>query len=298
MSKVLRIDTVSQHDDFYSNQNLHPLVSVIDFNGRLPKLYENKMNFGFYAIYLKDVECGNIIYGKNTYDYQDKTLVFIAPGQIINVNIDDNYRPQGYALLFHPDLIRGTALGNHMEDYTFFSYEVKEALHISEKERKLVLDCFSKIKFELEQGTDKHSKMLISANIELFLNYCIRFYDRQFITRNGANTDVLQQFEKLLNDYYQSEKPQLLGLPSVTYCAEKLNLSTNYFGDLIKKETGKTALEYIHLKVMNIAKQQILNNNKNISEIAYELGFKYPQHFTRVFKKEIGVTPNEYKGLN
>lgn len=298
MDEILRIDTVSQHDAFYHKENLHPLVSIMDFDGRVPEIYARRMNFGFYAVYLKEVMCGDITYGKNTYDYQDKTLVFVAPGQIIHVKIDDNYKPQGYALLFHPDLIRGTSLGRHIDEYTFFSYETNEALHLSERERKIVLDCFDKIKNELEQGTDKHSKKLIVDNIELFLNYCVRFYDRQFITREETNSNILIQFEKLLNDYYQSDKPQDIGLPSVAWCAEQFHLSTNYFGDLIKKETGKTAMEYIHLKILDIAKQMILDHQKNISEIAYELGFKYPAHFTRLFKQKTGVSPGEYRNLN
>jgi AraC family transcriptional activator of pobA len=298
MEGILQIDTVSQHDAFYGQENLHPLVSVIDFTGTAPKVYASRMNFGFYAVYLKDVQCGDIKYGRSTYDYQDRTLVFVAPGQIIHVNINEDYKPQGYALLFHPDLIRGTSLGKHIDNYTFFSYQSREALHLSEKERKIVLDCFAKIKYELEQGTDKHSKMLIAANIELFLNYCVRFYDRQFITRGDVHNGILLQFEHLLSDYLRSEKPKTVGLPVVSYFAEQVNLSPNYFGDLVKKETGKTALEYIQLKVMDLAKEKILDNRRTISEIAYELGFKYPQHFTRAFKKSTGYTPNEYRGLN
>jgi AraC-like DNA-binding protein len=298
MEKILRIDTVSEHDAFYHKENLHPLVSVMDFDGRVPEIYASRMNFGFYAVYLKDVQCGDMKYGRHTYDYQDRTLVFVAPGQIINVNINKDYKPQGYALLFHPDLIRGTSLGKHIEDYTFFSYETKEALHLSEKERRIVLDCFSKIQYELEHATDKHSRTLIASNIELFLNYCMRFYDRQFFTRNGVNKDLLEKFEELLNDYFRSGKPQTIGLPSVTYCAEQLHLSTNYFGDLVKKESGKTALEYIQLKIINTAKEKILSDKKSVSEIAYELGFKYPQHFTRLFKQHVGQSPIEYRALN
>jgi AraC family transcriptional regulator, transcriptional activator of pobA len=295
MDKVLRIDTISQHDAFYHHENLHPLVSVIDFTGTAPEIYASRMNFGFYAVYLKDVKCGDLKYGRHLYDYQDRTLVFVAPGQIINVNIDKDYKPQGYALLFHPDLIRGTHLGKHIDDYVFFSYQTKEALHLSEKERKIILDCFAKIKYELEQGTDKHSKKLIAVNIELFLDYCMRFYDRQFITRIETNQDTLAKFEELLNEYFQSEKLQMTGLPSVSYCAEQLHFSSNYFGDLVKKETGKTALEYIQLKVINLAKEKILSKDKSLSEVAYDLGFKYPQHFTRLFKHLVGTTPKEYR---
>ena len=160
------------------------------------------MNFGFYAIYLKEVQCGDMKYGRNTYDYQDRTLVFVAPGQIIHVDISKDYKPQGYGLFFHPDLIHGTPLGKHMDDYSFFSYESREALHLSEKERRIVLDCFSKIKYELEQGTDKHSKTLVASTIELFLNYCLRFYDRQFITRTDAHRGNLERFENLLHEYF------------------------------------------------------------------------------------------------
>jgi len=298
MEDILRINNVSQHDAFYHQENLHPLVSIIDFEGTVPDVYASKMSFGFYAVYLKDVRCGDIKYGRNTYDYQDRTLVFVAPGQIINVSIDTDYKPQGYALLFHPDLIHGTALGKHIDSYSFFSYESREALHLSEKERKIVLDCFDKIKYELEQRIDGHSKKLISANIELFLNYCVRFYERQFITRTDVNKNNIEKFEQLLKDYFRSDKPQTIGLPSVNYCADRLNLSPNYFGDMVKKETGKTAIEYIHLKVMDMAKERILDTGKSVSEIAYGLGFKYPHHFTRAFKKSTGYTPNEYRSVN
>ncbi|MBB5621921.1 AraC-like DNA-binding protein [Pedobacter cryoconitis] len=298
MENILQIDQVSAHDAFYHQENLHPLVSIINFEGTYPEVYASRMAFGFYAVYLKDVRCGDIKYGRDTYDYQDRTLVFVAPGQVINVSIDQEYKPKGFALLFHPDLIRGTPLGKHMDDYTFFSYESRDALHLSEKERKIVLDCFDKIKYELEQGTDKHSKTLISANIELFLNYCVRFYDRQFITRSEVNKSNIERFENLLNDYFRSKKPQTIGLPAVTYFAEQLHLSPNYFGDMVKKETGKTASEYIHLKIMDLAKEKILDVNRSISEIAYELGFKYPAHFTRAFKKSTGYTPNDYRSIN
>ncbi|MET4139598.1 helix-turn-helix domain-containing protein [Pedobacter sp. UYP1] len=298
MENILQIDQVSRHDAFYHQENLHPLVSIINFEGTYPEVYASRMTFGFYAVYLKDVRCGDIKYGRDTYDYQDRTLVFVAPGQVINVSIDQDYKPQGFALLFHPDLIRGTPLGKHMDDYTFFSYESRDALHLSEKERKIVLDCFDKIRYELEQGTDKHSKTLISANIELFLNYCVRFYDRQFITRSEVNKSNIERFENLLNAYFRSEKPQTIGLPAVNYCAEQLHLSPNYFGDMVKKETGKTASEYIQLKIMDLAKERILDVNRSISEIAYELGFKYPAHFTRAFKKSTGITPNDYRSIN
>jgi len=273
-------------------------VSVVDLSKAAPR-QGSRMYFGFYTIFLKDVKCGDLMYGRETYDYQEGTLVFLAPGQVAGINSHgETYQPKGYALIFHPDLIHGTSLGKHMEDYTFFSYQSNEALHISETERKIVMDSFSKIKYELERAIDKHSKRLIVSNIELFLDYCVRFYDRQFITRDIVYKGILEKFEKLLNEYYRSEQPQNIGLPSVSYCAAELHLSPGYFGDLIKKESGKTAQEYIQCKVIDLAKEKIFEPNKTVSEIANELGFKYPQHFSRLFKQRVGYSPNEYRKLN
>jgi AraC-like DNA-binding protein len=210
----------------------------------------------------------------------------------------DSPKPKGWGLIFHPDLIRGTSLGQNIKKYSFFSYHSNEALHLSEKERHLVIDSLGKIDYELHQSIDKHSKTLIADNIELLLNYCSRFYDRQFITRSEVNKDILVRFENLLDNYFQSEMIQSLGLPTVRYCADQLHLSPNYFGDLIKKETGKSALENIQLKIMSLAKDKIFDRSKTLSEIAYELGFKHPQHFSRMFKNETGYTPNEYRSLN
>lgn len=295
MDQIYHINTISEYDALYHKENLHPLVSVIDFTGVYPEVYASKMNFGFYAVFLKEVQCGEIYYGKSKYDYKDKTLVFWSPGQIVSVKLEEGQQPSGLALLFHPDLIRGTHLGKHIDDYAFFSYQSNEALHLSERERKIVLDCFDKIKYELEQSTDKHSRRLIASNIELFLDYSVRFYDRQFISRNELNKGVLEQFETVLKKYFQSDKPHEIGLPTVAYCADLLNLSPNYFGDLVKKETGKSAHEYIQLKIMELAKEKILDVNRTISEVAYDLGFKYPAHFTRAFKRSLGVTPMEYR---
>lgn len=294
MEEILKFDTIGQYNAFNRNPTLHPLVSVVDLSKAAPRKLR-KMSYGFYVVFLKEIKCGDLKYGISNYDYEEGTLVFLAPGQVIGSVGDEFYQPQGLALVFHPDFIHGTSLGRHMDQYSFFSYTTSEALHLSERERQIILDCFSKIKYELEHGVDKHSKTLIASNIELFLNYCVRFYDRQFITRDNVNKGILERFEALLNDFFASEKPQEVGLPSVAWCASELNLSANYFGDLIKKETGKSANEYIHLKLIDAAKAKIFDANKSVSEIAYELGFKYPQHFTRVFKQHTGVTPQEYR---
>ena len=185
-----------------------------------------------------------------------------------------------------------------MGNYSFFSYDTNEALHISKKERKTVLECLDKIEDEIDQRLDKHSRKLVVSNIELFLNYCERFYDRQFLTRDTVNKGLVEKFETLLDSYLHSDLLQTEGHPKVNYFAGELNLSANYFGDLVKRETGKTAQEYIHLKLMNLAKEKICNDTKTVSEIAYELGFKYPQHFRRMFKKTVGISPLEYRNFN
>ncbi len=295
MENIKRFETVNDYNIFNNNVTRHPLVSVVDLSKADPR-QANNMYFGFYTVFLKEVNCGNLRYGRHTYDYQEGTLVFIGPGQVVSVdNPGETYQPKGHALIFHPDLIHGTALGRHIQDYTFFGYQSNEALHLSERERKIVLDCLSKIEYELDRDIDKHSKKLIASNIELLLNYCIRFYDRQFITRENPHKGILERFESLLNEFFQSEKPQNIGLPSVAYCASELNLSSNYFGDLIKKETGKSAQEYIQAKVIDVAKERIFDQSKSVSQIAFELGFKYPQHFARLFKQRVGQSPIEYR---
>ena len=298
MDKMLRFNTISEFNTFNNNETKHPLVSVVDISKAAPRS-SYRMYLGFYTIFLKEVKCGDLRYGKNTYDYQEGTLVFMAPGQVVGVDSKGEiYQPKGYAMVFHPDLIHGTSLGRHIQDYTFFGYQSNEALHLSDREKGIIMDCFSKIDYELDHAIDKHSKRLIATNIELLLGYCERFYDRQFITRDHVHKGILERFESLLNDYFASEKPQLIGLPSVAYCADELNLSPNYFGDLVKKETGKTAQEYIQSKLIDTAKEKIFDTNKTVSQIAYELGFKYPQHFARLFKQRVGHTPLEFRLLN
>jgi AraC-type DNA-binding domain-containing proteins len=297
MDEILKIENISQYNSMRGVETHHPLVSVIDMS-KVKPLPNGKISVGFYCVFFKEIKCGDLKYGCNYYDYQEGTLVFVAPGQILGVNNTEYIQPKGWALLFHPDLIRGTSLGHNIKEYNFFSYEINEALHLSEKERQIILDCTNKIDYELKQSIDKHSKTLIANNIELLLNYCMRFYDRQFITRNQVNKDILINFEKLLNDYFLSEATQTIGLPTVKYCADQLHLSANYFGDLIKKETGKSAQEHIQLKLIDIAKERIYDTSKSLSEIAYDLGFKHPQHFSRMFKNETGYSPNQYRLLN
>nr|WP_294874732.1 AraC family transcriptional regulator [uncultured Pedobacter sp.] len=295
MKDVERIDTVRQYNESMGVDTLHPLVSVVNFD-EIPTYQYFRRYMGVYAVFLKYIKCGDMRYGCQPYDYEDGTLVFISPGQVYGIDSKGEIiKPSGKALVFHTDLIVGTHLGKHIKDYSFFSYGVNEALHLSKKERATINDCFEKISSEIDLNIDKHSKTLIVSNIELFLNYCMRFYDRQFLTRTNANNDFLVRFENLLSGYFKSDLTQNLGLPTVAWCAEQLHLSPNYFGDLIKKETGNTALDYIQSKLIDEAKIKIFDPFKSINNIADELGFKYQQHFTRLFKQRTGMTPNEYR---
>lgn len=301
MNGIIRCETPQDYNDVFGLETLHPLVAVIDYSKLRSIDLPEGWSYGFYGIYLKGAGQCALRYGRNYYDYKEGTLMFTAPNQAITLTKEDRdtpLEPNNRALFFHPDIIRGTSLGKNIKDYTFFSYDVHEALHLAESERQMVIDCFRNIEYELNRGIDKHSKTLIVSNVELFLNYCVRFYDRQFITRQNANIDILSKFELLLNNYFQSDLPKTLGLPSVKYCAEQLNISANYFGDLLKKETGKNAQEHIQLKLIEAAKEKLFQKDKTVSEIAYELGFEYPQYFSRIFKKKVGVTPNEYRIAN
>ena len=296
MDNLIKIDSVDQYNYLYGLETLHPLVTVVDLTKATKILNHVQMSYGVYALFLKENKSCDIKYGRQTYDYQEGTIVCFAPGQIAGVDtIEDEVRPRVYGILFHPDLIRGTALGKSIKNYTFFSYSVNEALHLSDQEQGIVMDCLNKIQIELEHSIDKHSNFLISMNIELLLGYCMRFYERQFITRNEVNKDVLVKFEELLDEYFHGQLPQTQGLPTVKYFADKICLSPNYFGDLIKKETGKSAIEHIQSKLIDIAKERIWGTEDTMSQISYELGFQYPQHFGRLFKQRVGCTPNEYR---
>ncbi|EDM38869.1 transcriptional regulator [Pedobacter sp. BAL39] len=297
MEPITRLEHVSSFNEERGQETLHPLITILDQNKSKP-IKVHRFLSGLYIVFFKHEKCADILYGRSQYDYQEESLLFISPGQLAGFEEDGTMiQPNGWALAFHPDLIRGTTLGKTIKDYHFFSYDVREALHVSTREKQIILECFEKIKFELEHPTDKHSRKLIVSNIELFLNYCERFYDRQFISREFVNKDVLTKFEDLVDRYFREDQ-RLAGLPTVTYCAGQLHLSPKYFGDLIKKETGQSAQEYIQKKVIDVAKERMFDTSKSISEIAYEMGFKYPQHFTRMFKQHVGRSPHDFRTMN
>lgn len=294
---IIKVDTIDQYNKLFGLETLHPLVAVVDLS-KAPMWPEHFcFNYGFYCLYIKDAKCGKITYGRQNYDYQEGSIVCFAPGQVAHVEMERGTKPSGIGIMFHPDLIRSTPLGREISRYNFFSYEANEALHLSERERKIIIDCVEKIKYEVDRVIDKHSKRLIATNIELLLDYCMRFYDRQFITRSEVNHDVLIKFERLLDEYFKDKTLRKNGLPQVRYFADKVCLSPNYFGDLIKKETGMTAQEYIQNKIITVAKEWVSDTDLTISQISYELGFQYSQHFNRFFKKGVGCTPVEYRKM-
>jgi AraC-like DNA-binding protein len=302
MKEVNHIKSISELNKVLNQEKpKHPLVSVVDLS-KVESCGENKVKttLGFYTIMLKTNSCGRLKYGREYYDFEEGTLVCIAPNQVAYIDNEGEKQNEvdGWGLFFHPDLIRGTSLGSKMKDYSFFSYEVNEALHVSEKEKETLNDCIKKIEAELSQNIDYHSSNLIVSNIELLLNYCLRYYDRQFITRKAKNKNVLSKFENVLTDYFQSGKLKENGLPTVKYCAEQLFLSSNYLSDLLKKETGKNAQDHIHHYLIEEAKTKLLNSKATVGEIACSLGFEYPQYFSKLFKSKTGTTPAEYRNLN
>ncbi|MFK8037268.1 MAG: helix-turn-helix domain-containing protein [Crocinitomicaceae bacterium] len=304
MSELLVLDSISKaHELLGLKKPTHPLISVVaqkdlDFS-IVPK--GMRVRIDLFQIWMKSgVEC-QIGYGRNTYDFDEGTLAFVKPGQVISsVGSEGQVKgeAEGYVVMFHPDLIRKSALSTIIDQYAFFNYEVHEALHISDAEKLILHDIIRKMQAEIGQNIDQHSQALIISNLELFLGYCTRYYDRQFYTRTNLNKDLITQFNDVLKDYYQTGKQSELGIPTVSFCAKELNMSANYLGDLLKKETGMNTQEHIQDFVVNKAKNKLLGTTDSLSEIAYGLGYEYPQHFSKVFKKKVGQTPSAYRQLN
>ncbi len=293
--KTFKFDSIDAYNKLYGLKTYHPLVTVADLKEATKMVNHITFDYGVYALFLKNgIQC-TLHYGREKYDYQEGTIVSFAPGQIIEVDSDEDIlAPDVIALIFHPDLIYGTPLGVNIHKYSFFNYSQREALHLSEDERSLFLECLDKIKREIIHPVDRHSADLIAANIQLLLEYLYRFYDRQFITRHKVNNDVVRSFENELYSYYENGKTSE-GLPSVAFFAEKANLSPGYFGDLIKKELGQSAKDIISTHIIARAKQRLASTNDDIAIIAYDMGYQYPQHFTRQFKRVTGMSPKEFR---
>lgn len=300
MPEIIIIKTISEaHRLLNVDKPVHPLVSVCRHIPQMNLDVSNvKVCFDFYIISLKSNINGKINYGRNIYDFEEGTMLFAAPGQVFSVTDEPMIDLEGWTLFIHPDLIRKSKLYQDIHHYEFFAYHANEALHLSEKEKQSLSEIVHNIESEINQNLDRHSQDLIIHNLESILKYSQRFYDRQFLTRTNQNKDFITRFENYLNDYFNSEKLIKLGIPSAKQLGEELNMSGHYLSDLLKIETGKTAKEHVHLKLIDKAKNLLLNSNTSIKTLAYDLGFESPQYFSKLFKKKTGFSPSEYRNLN
>ena len=277
----------------------HPLISVFKFGKEQADISNDNFKYALdlFQISIKG-NCPFTIskYGRNSYDFQECSILFTAPNQVLEFNKEYISNDEDcWTLVFHPDLIRKSELGKNIDQYAFFSYASNEALHLSEEERTTITDITNKIIKEYSNNVDTHSQTLIISNLELLLNYCVRFYDRQFYTRTNLNKDIVSDFEQVLRNYYNEEKQLELGTPTVLYCAEIMHMSPRYLSDLLKKETGRSTQELIHHFIIEKAKNILLNTKESASEIAYNLGFEYPQYFSKIFKKKTNLSPIKYR---
>ncbi len=294
-SRNIYLDSIDTYNKLYGLPTHHPLVTVVDLKKARKAVNHVTMNYGVYALFLKLGTNCSIRYGRRNYDYQEGTVVSFSPGQVIDVDDPETvFAPDVIGLLFHPDLIYGTPLADKIKSFSFFDYSEMEALHLSEEEKERFLFCLGQIENEIEHPVDRHSAALLSANIQLLIEYLHRFYDRQFITRHKVNSEIVNNFQHQLKDYFNGEQLKF-GLPSVAYFADKAHLSTGYFSDLLRKETGATPKDLIALHLLSESKRRLAVQDTDISEIAYSLGFDYPAHFTRMFKRMTGQSPSQYR---
>ncbi|MCR9014438.1 helix-turn-helix domain-containing protein [Aquiflexum gelatinilyticum] len=305
MNDVFKIESISQfHSLLQIPPPKHPLISVVDLSilndqKQPPQSDGTKISSSFYSITLKHLKEGTLIYGRKQVDFQEGSLFFTYPDQVVtlkNAVFEDSRYSWG--LIFHSDLILGTPLASKIATYTFFRYEVNEALHLSEDEKEGLSIIINSIRTELNRPIDKHTKNVFVSAIDLLLNHCSRYYDRQFVTRENENCTILRAIDKFLSNYFASSSLIEKGLPTALQCAEHVNLSPNYLSDLLRKETGKSTQEHIHYHLLEIAKDRLLGSNDSVKEIAHSLGFEYPNYFSNLFKKKMGVSPSVFRNLN
>ena len=314
MSKILKVRNVNDYARYLGGKEQHPLVCVIDY-AEVSPIRHSLNNYSVYGLFLRDDADVDLDYGCGKYDYNKGTLLCVAPGQIGGKE-DNGERVAitGWALLFHPDLLHGFPLEKHIKEYSFFDYRVNEALHMTDEEHDILVSLMRQMREELGKSPDELQRAILVGYIELTLNFCQRFYNRQFVTRKIENSDTLVRFDRLLRDYFEDKLQLTLGLPTVQYCADKLCMSANYFGDVIKKTTGDTASSHIRQFIIQLAKNRLAAGetvsqvsdrlgfeypqhfSETVSQVSDRLGFEYPQHFSRMFKKQEGVTPSEYIG--
>ncbi|MCU0400012.1 MAG: helix-turn-helix transcriptional regulator [Algoriphagus sp.] len=276
---------------------LHPLISLIKMDEVQSSQKKEELHFvlNFYSISLKKNISGKLKYGQNYYDFDEGVLAMTAPKQILSVSNEDDYKVSGYWLVFHADFIINYPLGKIIKDYGFFSYAVNEALHLSDKEEQMLEGIFKQIEQEYQTSIDQFSQDVMVSHLELFLNYCNRFYNRQFLTRKKSGNDLLSKMEELLNEYFENDNLRESGLPTVQYFAEKMNVSANYLSDILRAITGQSTQQHIHDKLIDKAKETLITTNLSVSEIAYQLGFEHPQSFSKLFKSKTNLTPIEFR---
>lgn len=298
---IIRIKSISElHEGMGFEKPKHPLISVIEVSKLkiTDDMIGMKYTSDLYHIGLKSADCG-IQYGRNHYDFSEGVLVFSGPNQVSTINSAGDFdMEEGWMVFFHPDLIRTTPLGENIDHYSFFSYDVYEALHLSDKEKQTLSLVVNQIRDEYNERIDNHSQRVIVSSLELLLNYCLRFYERQFNTRTAKNKDIVTQTEDILKGYYRTGQLAEYGPPSIQYIADKVNLSPTYLSDLLKKETGRSAKDHINDFLVEKAKNLLLSTEDSVSEIAYHLGFNYPHYFSRLFKTKTGITPQKYREIS
>lgn len=298
---TVRIESISKmHKLLGLAPPKHPHISIFNWEDVQPQEGANEKNdglavFDFYMVSVKDFPCGQLKYGRNTYDFSEGSMMFVGPNQAMSST--DDTTSSGWALIFHPELIRHSKLAKKMSEYTFFHYNVHEALHLSEKEKSIISALVDQIREEYSSNIDVFTKEVIVSQLELLFNYSQRFYSRQFITRTAHNSDLVSMFEAHLIDWFDSGKASDLGLPTVKQCADKIGMSPDYLSDMLKQETGKSAQEHIHYMLIDRAKNELLSTSHSVSEIAYTLGFEYPQYFSKLFKNKTGMTPSQYRSI-
>lgn len=294
---IQKIETIEQYNRMFGVETKHPLVSVVDVSDYAPAAdaLTQTVRYGLYAVFLKQGVGCRLRYGREQYDYQAGSIVTMAPGRVVTTEFIEGEHSSWKALLFHPDLLFGTPLANRIREYGFFGYDQHEALHVSDQERRTIEDTFAHIAAELDHAIDKHSSQLLTVYVQLVLDYCLRFYDRQFITRHRANSSLISRFEQLVDNYLVSESLQQSGQPTVAWCAAQLCLSANYFGDLVRKELGSTAKDFIIGKIIAKAKHELRATDTPITIISEQLGFSSVSHFTRLFKAHTGQTPTQFR---
>jgi AraC-like DNA-binding protein len=301
MSEFIHISSIAELYGFLNTDKpSHPLITIIrKWPKSDRKLDQIKFTSDLYFISLKRDVKGSFKYGRNSYDYQEGSLVFIKPGQVATFSpSDEETESNGWTILFHPDLIRKFELGKNIHKFSFFNYESNEALHLSDKEKLFLNNIVDNLELEIYQNLDIHSQDLIVQNLEIILKYSNRYYDRQFFTRTNLNKEIVVRFENYLQDYFSSDKINRKGIPSITDCGKALNMSGSYLSNLLRIETSKSAKEYIYEYLIERAKYALLNSNNSISQVAFQFGFDYPQNFSKLFKSKTGMSPTQYRNHN